>query len=177
MRRATTKPSVEINRRVATDGNGLIQMKLHKSLRLWTFYVDFEESLVELAPSNQVKPLYLQYAKQLEEDYGLAKRAIKIYDQLRYLVHPKQGRPMSRQLNLVFQTRMSNYVFEVCRAGKSLGEIDWARGIYIFSSQFADPRSDPEFWNKWHEFEVQRRNEDIFREMLRTKRSVSTSYS
>lgn len=32
------------------------------------------------APAEDVKPLYLQYAK-LEEDYGLAKRAMKVYDQ------------------------------------------------------------------------------------------------
>lgn len=60
---------------------------------------------------------------------------------------------------------------------KSLGEIDRARSIYTFASQFADPRSDPDFWNKWHEFEVQHGNEDTFREMLRIKRSVSASYS
>lgn len=32
------------------------------------------------APAEEVKPLYLQYAK-LEEDYGLAKRAMSVYDQ------------------------------------------------------------------------------------------------
>lgn len=32
------------------------------------------------APANEVKPIYLQYAK-LEEEYGLAKRAMKVYDQ------------------------------------------------------------------------------------------------
>uniref|UniRef100_A0A3Q7G5W4 Pre-mRNA-splicing factor Syf1/CRNKL1-like C-terminal HAT-repeats domain-containing protein n=1 Tax=Solanum lycopersicum TaxID=4081 RepID=A0A3Q7G5W4_SOLLC len=31
-------------------------------------------------PGDAVKPLYLQYAK-LEEDYGLAKRAMRVYDQ------------------------------------------------------------------------------------------------
>ena len=60
---------------------------------------------------------------------------------------------------------------------KSLGEIDGARAIYVFVSHFADPRSHVDFWNKWHEFEVQHGNEDTFREMLRIKRSVSTSYS
>lgn len=60
---------------------------------------------------------------------------------------------------------------------KSLGEIDRARGIYVFASQFADPRSDVDFWNKWHGFEVQHGNEDTFREMLRIKRSVTASYS
>lgn len=60
---------------------------------------------------------------------------------------------------------------------KSLGEIDRARGIFVFASQFADPRSDADFWNQWHGFEVLHGNEDTFREMLRIKRSVSASYS
>ncbi|PWA56151.1 pre-mRNA-splicing factor SYF1 [Artemisia annua] len=142
MRRATAEPSAEVKRRVAADGNEPVQIKLHKSLRLWTFYVDLEESLgtlestrafyerildlriatpqiiinyallledhkyfedafkfvkrygksklersrelfehaVEMAPAEAVKPLYLQYAK-LEEDFGLAKRAMAVYDQ------------------------------------------------------------------------------------------------
>ncbi|MCE3050310.1 Pre-mRNA-splicing factor syf1 [Datura stramonium] len=60
---------------------------------------------------------------------------------------------------------------------KSLGEIDRAHALYKHSSQFADPRPDPDIWNKWHEFEVQHSNEDTFHEMLRVKRSVSASYS
>ena len=60
---------------------------------------------------------------------------------------------------------------------KSLGEVDRARALYKHASQFADPRSDPDFWSKWLEFEVQHGNEDTFREMLRVKRSVSASYS
>lgn len=59
---------------------------------------------------------------------------------------------------------------------KSLGEIDRARALYIHSSsQLADPRSDPDFQNKWHEFEVQHGDEDTFREMLRVKRSYLQS--
>ncbi|KAK9933862.1 hypothetical protein M0R45_021035 [Rubus argutus] len=46
MSRATAEPSVEVKRRVAADGNQPVQMRLHKSLKLWTFYVDLEESLV-----------------------------------------------------------------------------------------------------------------------------------
>ncbi|RHN54679.1 putative tetratricopeptide-like helical domain-containing protein [Medicago truncatula] len=47
-RRATAEPSVEVKRKVAADGNQPVQMKLHKYLRLWTFYVDLEESLGSL---------------------------------------------------------------------------------------------------------------------------------
>ncbi|KAI9114075.1 hypothetical protein K1719_014725 [Acacia pycnantha] len=76
------------------------------------------------AYADEVKPLYLQYAN-LEEDYGLTKRAMKLYDQatkavpdnqklsmntllvlLRCLVYPKQGKSICRQLSLVFRTRM-----------------------------------------------------------------------
>ncbi|KAK6259095.1 hypothetical protein SCA6_013569 [Theobroma cacao] len=60
---------------------------------------------------------------------------------------------------------------------KSLGEIGRARGIYVFASQFADPHSGADFWDKWQEFEAQHGNEDTFREMLQIRRSVSASYS
>ncbi|XP_039052835.1 pre-mRNA-splicing factor SYF1-like [Hibiscus syriacus] len=284
MRRATAEPSVEVKRRVAADGNEPVQMKLHKSLRLWTFYVDLEESLgtlestravyerildlriatpqiiinyaflleenkyfedafkvyergvkifkyphvkdiwvtylskfvkrygksklerarelfehaVETAPSDAVKPLYLQYAK-LEEDFGLAKRAMKVYDQATKVVpnHEKLGMyeiyiaraaeifgvPKTREIyeQAIESGLPDKDVKTMClryaELEKSLGEIDRARGIYVFASQFADPRSDADFWDKWREFEVQHGNEDTFREMLRIKRSVSASYS
>lgn len=284
MRRATAEPSVEVKRRVAADGNEPVQMKLHKSLRLWTFYVDLEESLgtlestravyerildlriatpqiiinyaflleehkyfedafkvyergvkifkyphvkdiwttylskfvnrygksklerarelfehaVEMTPAESVKPLYLQYAK-LEEDHGLAKRAMKVYDQSTKAVPPHEkmsmyeiyiaraaeifGVPKTREIyeqaieSGLPEKDVKTMCMKYAELEKSLGEIDRARGIYVYASQFADPRSDPDIWNKWHEFEVQHGNEDTFREMLRIKRSVSASYS
>jgi pre-mRNA-splicing factor SYF1 len=41
----------------------------------------------------------------------------------------------------------------------------------------ADPRRLPEYWKKWHDFEVSHGNEETFREMLRIKRSVQASFS
>ncbi|XP_022142130.1 pre-mRNA-splicing factor SYF1 [Momordica charantia] len=284
MRRATAEPSVEVKRKVAADGNEPVQMKVHKSLRLWTFYVDLEESLgtlestravyerildlriatpqiiinyallleehkyfedafkvyergvkifkyphvkdiwvtylskfvkrygktklerarelfehaVETAPADSVRPLYLQYAK-LEEDHGLAKRAMKVYDQATKAVPNNEklsmyeiyiaraaeifGVPKTREIyeqaieSGLPDQDVKTMCLKYAELEKSLGEIDRARGIYVFASQFADPRSDVNFWNKWHEFEVQHGNEDTFREMLRIKRSVSASYS
>ncbi|KAK4804770.1 hypothetical protein SAY86_004587 [Trapa natans] len=284
MRRATAEPSVEVKRKVAADGNGPVQMKLHKSLRMWTFYVDLEESLgslestravyerildlriatpqiiinyavllednkyfedafkvyergvkifkyphvkdiwvtylskfvkrygrtklerarelfehaIEMTPADQVKPLYLQYAK-LEEDYGLAKRAMRVYDQATKAVpnHEKLGMYeiyIARAAEIFGVPKTRDIYEQAIESGlpdkdvktmclkyseleKSLGEIDRARGIFVFASQFADPRSDLDFWNKWQEFEVQHGNEDTFREMLRIRRSVSASYS
>ncbi|XP_057499533.1 uncharacterized protein LOC130783795 [Actinidia eriantha] len=284
MRRATAEPSVQVKQRVAADGNEPVQMKLHKSLRLWAFYVDLEESLgtlestravyerildlriatpqiiinyamlleehkyfedafkvyergvkifkyphvkdiwvtylskfvkrygksklerarelfehaVEVAPAESAKPLYLQYAK-LEEDYGLAKRAMKVYDQATKALPPNEklsmyeiyiaraaeifGVPKTREIyeqaieSGLPDKDVKTMCMKYAELEKSLGEIDRARGVFVYASQFADPRSDPDIWNKWHEFEVQHGNEDTFREMLRIKRSVSASYS
>ena len=55
MRRATAVPTVEVRRRgAAADGNELVQMKLHRSLRLWSFYVDLEESMGTLESTRAV---------------------------------------------------------------------------------------------------------------------------
>ncbi|KAI5327141.1 hypothetical protein L3X38_026537 [Prunus dulcis] len=284
MRLATAEPSVEVKRRVAADGNQPVQMKLQNSLRMWTFYVDLEESLgklestwavyerimdlkiatpqiiinyalllekhkyfedafkvyekgtkifkyphvkdiwvtylskfvkrygkkelerarqlfedaVQAAPADAKKPLYLQFAN-LEEDYGLAKHAMKIYDEATKAVpnHEKLsmyemyiaraagifGIPKTREIyeqaikSGLPDKDVKTMCLKYAELEKSLGEIDRARGVYIFASQFSDPRSDVDFWNKWHEFEVQHGNEDTFREMLQIKRSVSASYS
>ncbi|XP_062114653.1 uncharacterized protein LOC133825767 [Humulus lupulus] len=269
---------------VAADGSEPVQMKLHKSLRLWTFYVDLEESLgtlestrevyerildlriatpqiiinyaflleenkyfedafkvyergvkifkyphvkdiwvtyltkfvkrygrtklerarelfehaIETTPADVVKPLYLQYAK-LEEEYGLAKRAMKVYDQATKAVPNSEkfsmyelyinraaeifGVPKTREIyeQAIESGLPDKDVKKMCskyaELEKSLGEIDRARAIFVFASQFSDPRSDMDFWQEWNNFEVQHGNEDTFREMLRIKRSVSASYS
>ncbi|XP_050227941.1 uncharacterized protein LOC126677396 [Mercurialis annua] len=284
LRRATAEPSVEVKRRVAADGNEPVQMRLHKCLRLWTFYVDMEEGLgdlestrevyerildlkiatpqivinyallleeekyfedafkvyergvkifryphvkdlwvtylskfvkrygktklerarelfehaISMAPADAVKPLYLEYAK-LEEDCGLAKRAMQVYDQSTKAVPNNEklgmyeiyiaraaeifGVPKTREIyeQAIEAGLPDKDVKAMClkyaKLEKNLGEIDRGRAIYVFASQFADPRSDADFWNEWHEFEVQHGNEGTFREMLRLKRSVSASYS
>uniref|UniRef100_A0A803Q3P5 Pre-mRNA-splicing factor SYF1 n=1 Tax=Cannabis sativa TaxID=3483 RepID=A0A803Q3P5_CANSA len=284
MRRATAEPSVEVKRKVAADGSEPVQMKLHKSLRLWTLYVDLEETFgslestrevyerimdlriatpqiiinyaylleenkyfedafrvyergvkifkyphvkdiwvtyltkfvkrygrtklerarelfehaIETTPADAVKPLYLQYAK-LEEEYGLAKRAMKVYDQATKAVPNNEkfsmydlyinraaeifGVPKTREIyeQAIESGLPDKDVKKMCskyaELEKSLGEIDRARAIFVFASQFSDPRSDTDFWQEWNNFEVQHGNEDTFREMLRIKRSVSASYS
>ncbi|KAF9609173.1 hypothetical protein IFM89_013563 [Coptis chinensis] len=160
---------------------------------------------MQATPAENLKVLYLQYAK-LEEDYGLAKRAMKVYDQAAKTIPDNEkmsmyeiyiaraaeifGVPKTREIYECFLYFLQQAIesglpdkdvkvmcMKYAELEKSLGEIDRARAIYNFSSQYADPRSDADFWTKWHDFEVQHGNEDTFREMLRMKRSVSASYS
>lgn len=63
---------------------------------------------------------------------------------------------------------------------RKLGEIDRSRAILLHLSQFCDPNK-PEFvetfWKIWDDFELYHGNEDTYKEMLRTKRSVASRYS
>ncbi|KAG5584779.1 hypothetical protein H5410_045213 [Solanum commersonii] len=104
-------------------------------------------------PAGVVNPLYLQYAN-LEEDYGLSKQDMRVIE---------SGFPDKDTKVMCLQ-----YV----ELEQNLGEIDHARALHKHSSQF----TDPDFWNKWHEIEVQHGNKDIFREILHVKRIVSASY-
>jgi len=63
---------------------------------------------------------------------------------------------------------------------KKLGEIERSRAIYIYLSQFSDPNNKENienFWKVWEEFELTHGNEDTYKDMLRTKRSVAARYS
>ena len=55
-----------------------------------------------------------------------------------------------------------------------LGEVDRARALYQYGSQFAVPAHVPEYWSEWKQFEEAHGNEETYREMLRVKRSVET---
>jgi pre-mRNA-splicing factor SYF1 len=57
------------------------------------------------------------------------------------------------------------------------GEAERARALYVYASTYCDPRTATVFWKTWQDFEVEHGNEETFREMLRIKRSVATSFS
>ncbi|KAI3965803.1 hypothetical protein MKX01_010760 [Papaver californicum] len=123
------------------------------------------------ALADNAKPLYLQYEK-LEEEHGLAKRAMKVYDQAAKALPDKEklqmykiyiaraaeffGFPKTREIyeQAIEPGLPSEDVKTMCikyaDLEKSLEEIDRARAIYIFSS------------HRWHDFEVEDGNEDIF---------------
>ncbi|XP_024524023.1 pre-mRNA-splicing factor SYF1 [Selaginella moellendorffii] len=284
LKKATMEPSFATKKLMQGDRDLPVQMKLYKSLKLWSTYVDLEESLgtlestrkvydqilvhkiatpqiiinyaamleenkyfedafgvyekgvqvfkyphardiwttyltkfvqryggkklerardlfeqaVEKVTPEDAKPVYLQYAK-LEEDFGLAQRAMKIYDRATKAV--PDGEKLSvydiyiaRAAEIYGVPKTRDIYEEAIQSGlpdkdaklmclkfaeleRTLGEIDRARAIYIYASQMADPRSDTEVWSKWHDFEVTHGNHDTFKEMLRIKRSVHASYT
>ncbi|KAI8819679.1 uncharacterized protein EV422DRAFT_102552 [Fimicolochytrium jonesii] len=148
---------------------------------------DLFEHAVDKVPEKFAKPLYLMYAK-LEEDHGLARHAMRIYDRATRAVGDDDRFEMftvyiakatsffgltstreiyERAIEALPDKQARDMCVRFADMETKLGEIDRARALLGYCSQFADPRMDPEFWKIWHEFEVKHGNEDTFKEMLR----------
>ncbi|KND00377.1 mRNA splicing protein SYF1 [Spizellomyces punctatus DAOM BR117] len=158
---------------------------------------DLFEHAVDKVPPKFAKPLYLMYAK-LEEDHGLARHAMRIYDRATRAVGDEDRYEMftiyiakatsyfgltstreiyERAIEALPDKQARDMSVRFSDMETRLGEVDRARAILAYGSQFCDPRMDAEFWKIWHDFEVKHGNEDTFKEMLRIKRSVQAKYN
>ncbi|TPX34862.1 hypothetical protein SmJEL517_g02635 [Synchytrium microbalum] len=158
---------------------------------------DLFEQAVAHVPANLAKALYIAYAK-LEEDYGLARHAMRIYSRATSAVSDTDRKSMfelyiakatsyfgltstreiyEKAIEVLPDKEARDMALRFCDLEVKLGEIDRGRAVLAFASQFCDPRMDAEFWKRWHDFEVKHGNEDTFKEMLRIKRSVQAKYN
>ena len=158
---------------------------------------DLFEQAVEDCPPKFARSLYLMYGN-LEEERGLARHAMRIYERATRAVADEDRAEM---FNFYITKSASNFglpstrpIYERSIAAlpdseardmcikfadmeTRLGEIDRARAIYGHASQFCDPRTNPSFWVNWEMFEVRHGNEDTYKDMLRIKRSVQAQYN
>ncbi|GAA5913892.1 hypothetical protein JCM8208_004990 [Rhodotorula glutinis] len=158
---------------------------------------DLFEQALETCPPKYCKPLFLLYG-QLEEEHGLAKRAMAVYDRATRAVEAKDrmemftyyiaratssfGLPATRPIyERAIEALPDSQTAEMClrfaALERKLGEIDRARAVYAHASQFCDPRTNPEFWAQWNAFEIETGSEDTFREYLRIKRAVQAAFN
>lgn len=158
---------------------------------------DLFEQCLESCPPELAKCFYLLYAK-LEEEHGLARHAMSIYERATTAVKDSEmvdmfniyikkaaeiyGLPRTRQIfekaiEILTEENSREMCVRFAEMETKLGEIDRARAIYAHCSQMCDPRLTAAFWQTWKEFEVQHGNEDTMREMLRIKRSIQATYN
>ena len=190
---------------------GLDLFKYPVAFELWNLYLtkavdrkisverlrDLFEQAVEGCPPKFSKGLYLMYGN-LEEERGLARHAMRIYERATRAVADEDRfemfnfyiaksasnfgltstRPIyQRAIEILPDREAKDICLKFAEMERRLGEIDRARAIYGHGSQFCDPRTTPTYWQKWESFEVQHGNEDTFKEMLRIKRSVQAQYN
>ncbi|KAI8916147.1 hypothetical protein EDD86DRAFT_197777 [Gorgonomyces haynaldii] len=158
---------------------------------------DLFEHAVEGCPPKFAKPIHLLYAKY-EEDYGLARNALRIYDRATKKVEPEDlldlyriyiakasaffGLVSTREIyQKALETLPDKFARDIAlqfaQMEVKLGEVDRSRAVYAYASQFSNPRLDNKYWEEWHNFEVKYGNEDTYKEMLRIKRSVQAKYN
>jgi pre-mRNA-splicing factor SYF1 len=158
---------------------------------------DLFEQAVAKVPPEAAAELYIKYASA-EEQYGLARHAMAVFDRATravpdsaradmYRLYIKKAeslfgvtktRPIyERALGDLQDDDARDLCVEFAEVERKLGEVDRARAVYGFGSQFADPRRHRGYWARWREFEESHGNEDTFRDMLRVQRSVETAFS
>jgi pre-mRNA-splicing factor SYF1 len=158
---------------------------------------DLFEQVVSAVPTESAAEFYLKYAKA-EEKFGLLRHAASIYDRATravpeenkldmYRIYIKKveqhfgltkTRPIYERAITELPDDMTRQLcLEFAEMERKLGEVDRARAILTHGSQFADPRTEQQYWKVWREFEEAHGNEDTFRDMLRVKRSVEMALS
>lgn len=171
-------------------------MKRYKGTKIERTRELFEQCLDRIS-EKFAKRVYLLYAT-FEEQYGLARHAMKVYERAtqavpkneRFEVWKKCIERTAATLGVTFTRNLYSQAIEAlpdkeartmclefADLERKLGEIDRARAVYAHCSQLCDPRTDSKFWKIWHDFELRHGNEDTYREMLRLKRSVEASYN
>uniref|UniRef100_A0A7S4KII1 Suppressor of forked domain-containing protein n=1 Tax=Paramoeba aestuarina TaxID=180227 RepID=A0A7S4KII1_9EUKA len=158
---------------------------------------DLFEQVLEHAPNDACHVFYLMYA-DFEEQYGLARRAMYVYDRATrgvdetsraviFTIYIARARELfgvtktreiyEKAIDVLSAKLVPDFCLKYANLETIVGEIDRARGIFTHGSQYCDPRSRADYWQKWHEFEVKHGNEDTFAEMRRIKRSVQAQYN
>lgn len=156
----------------------------------------FEQSVEHVTPEC-ARVLYLMYA-QFEEEHGLARHTMHIYDRATRAVPEDQRAGIfniyirkaakffgitrtrevfERALDAVPDSAVRDLCVRYAKLETSLGEYNRARSIQAHCAQFCDPRSDVEFWRHWKAFEEAHGNTETFKEMLRIRRSVIAQYN
>jgi len=178
--------------------------KVERTRDLYERCLDCIQNATNKSPQDESDSItfFLDYAKW-EDQYGsFTSRILSIYERLctfitissaekymcyqlytskvQYYLGITKTRPIYERAIASLQDLL--YVSKTCldyaNMELSLNEIDRARSIFIYGSQFANPSKNEELYYKpWQEFEIEFGNEDTFREMLRIKRSVVIKYS
>ena len=167
---------------------------------------DIYEQILSTCPDDKAKLFYYKYT-YLEEDYGLHGNCIKIlhkgierfsetkssakYDVIemysvlisltaKYFGLVKTRNIFVKALDTLDKSNVVDIGVKYALIERRLGEIERARAIFEYLSQFCNPSNNDyleSFWLVWDEFELYHGNENTYKDMLRIKRNVANKYS
>ncbi|KII63012.1 Pre-mRNA-splicing factor SYF1 [Thelohanellus kitauei] len=171
-------------------------IKHYKSTKLERLRDLFEQCLSSCPPKYCFN-FYVLYG-MIEEQYGLARRALAVYERACNSVNPCDKLTaysvyVSRAAELFGITSVRDIFdkalevlsdedsrtigLEYAQVETKIGEIDRSRAIYSYLSQISNPETTESFWKAWYDFEVAHGNEETFREMRRIRRTMEAKFS
>lgn len=159
---------------------------------------DLFEEAVGKAPAKDAKYFYFLYGF-FEENFGLARHAMHIYDRAARAVDDAD----KYRMYLLYIARAGEYfgcmkTRDIYERGvqalttrkdllalslryidleQHLDEVDRARALFVYASQFVEEKTAAGFWDKWRDFESEHGNDETLRDMLRVKRSVQEAFA
>lgn len=123
--------------------------------------MDILDRATTAVPAGEKLEVFLYYAGKVAEYYGATKTR-EIY---------------ARAMETVPAGQVKEVAFRFADLETKLGELDRARGIFVYAAQFCNPQIEVSFWENWREFEVRHGNSETFKEMKRLKRSVQAEFA
>lgn len=122
--------------------------------------MDVFDRATSAVPPGEAYEVFLLYVQKVEAYYGATKTR-EVFE---------------KAMETVPDDRVKDIALRFAALETRLGEIDRARAIYLYASQFCNPRTQITFWKLWQDFEVAHGNVETFREMQRTQRSVESAF-
>ncbi|KAH9946234.1 protein prenylyltransferase [Epithele typhae] len=159
------------------------------SFEIWNIYLAkfvkrYGGSKIERTRDFEVLQIHLMMYAAFEEEHGLAKRAMSIYDRATTAVADEDKFEL---FTIYIAKATSNYGLPATRPiyeraietlpDRQTAELCLRWGDRPRAGGFCDPRVHPKFWAEWNAFEIETGSEDTFREMLRVKRSVQAQFN
>ena len=123
--------------------------------------MDILDRATTAVPPQDKHEVFLYYIKKVEEYYGATKTR-EVYE---------------KAMEVVPEERVKDIALRFADLETKLGEIDRARAIYTYASQFCNPQTQITFWRMWLDFEGRHGNKETFKEMKRIERSVQAEFA
>lgn len=158
---------------------------------------DIFEQAIKAAPVTHCRVLYVMYAN-FEEAYGLPRALLRVLQRACLAV------PLSERMDMFFlyaakaaeffgavrardafdlamkslpEQQLPIVALQYAALERKLGDLDRARAIYLYASQYADPMTNSKYWSVYKVFELAHGNDNTYRDMLKARRAVKLHFA
>ena len=152
----------------------LEEAPLSQKFLFYLLFIDFEK---KKGMVNHQIEIFKKMVEDVEEKKKLICYKLYIAKLAKYFGSEKTRKIYENCLKILKVEEKINLGLEYAKLELKLKEIDRARKIYFFLSQFCEPEIEEYgFWKIWEDFEIEWGNEDTYRDFIRNKKNIKREY-